>query len=309
VARDRSRGVVGIFVLVLILFVIFMFFAFFTVMSLKKSGVAESDGFSTSKSKPIGVVTVKGVIMDSKETVKLLQKAEKKKSIKAIIVRIESPGGAVAPTQEIYEEMRRIDKDKPVYASFGSVAASGGYYLGAGARKIYSNAGTITGSIGVIMNFANLKKLYEWVRVKPDLVKAGKFKDIGSSSRDMKPEERMMLNEMVNGVHDQFIADIEATRKKKIKGNLRDHAQGQIFSGTQALKLGLVDEIAGLYKAARKIHKELKISDEFGIKFIKKKEKFKLKKFLTTLTDIVNKFTAKVDSDGAPMFLYQPSTL
>lgn len=307
-ARDRSRGVVGIFVLVLILFVIFMFFAFFTVMSLKKSGVAESDSFSTS-SKPIGVVTVKGVIMDSKDTVKLLQKAEKKKSVKAIIVRIESPGGAVAPTQEIYEEMRRIDQKKPVYASFGSVAASGGYYLGAGARKIYSNAGTITGSIGVIMNFANLKKLYEWLRVKPDLIKAGKYKDIGSSSRDMKPEERMMLNEMVNGVHDQFIADIEATRKKKIKGNIRDHAQGQIFSGTQALKLGLVDEIAGLYTAARKIHKELKIKDEFGIKFIKKKEKFKLRKFLSSISEIVNKFTAKVDSDGAPMFLYQPSTI
>lgn len=289
-SKERSKGIVGIFVLMTFLFFIFLIFAFYTISSLKESSKFVDSEYS-SENAPIAVVEISGAIMKSKKAIKLLHKAEKDKKVKAIILRIDSPGGAVGPTQEIYEEIRRIDTDvKPIYASFGSIAASGGYYIGAGTRKIYSNAGTLTGSIGVIMQFADMSKLYELARVRPETIKAGKYKDIGSNSRAMTVEERALMDEMINKVHDQFISDIEKVRKKRIKGDLREYAQGQIFSGEGALERGLVDEIAGLWEAARRIHKELKMKEEFGIKYIKAKKKFKMADFLSNLDDMEERF-------------------
>jgi protease-4 len=233
-ATDKSRSVVGIFILIFVLFVIFMIFAFYTIASLKSTGKAGNSILFDKNKAPIAVIEVNGVIMDSKKTIELLHTAEKEESIKAIILRVDSPGGAVGPTQEIYEEILRIDKDKPVYSSFASVAASGGYYVGAATRKIYSNAGTLTGSIGVIMQFMDMSKLYEFAKLNPQTIKAGKYKDVGSPFRKMKAEEKKLLDTMIDGVHRQFIVDILKRRKKRIKGKLTDHAQGQIFSGRRS---------------------------------------------------------------------------
>src|SRR5690606_8771850 len=156
---------------------------------------------------------IQNTIMESKKTIELLLAAEDEKSIKAIILRIDSPGGAVAPTQEIYEEVRRIDKKKPIYASFGTVAASGGYYIGAACRKIWANAGTLTGSIGVIMQTADLSELFKFAKIKQEVIKAGRYKDIGSPARSMTDEERMILTELLAGTHKQFMSDISAVRK------------------------------------------------------------------------------------------------
>ncbi len=273
--RKANKAVLGVLFLVVFFMAIFIFFSVSTLKSLKSSKE------SSRGDEPIAVVEVKGVILDSRKLVKLLRKAELDNSVEAIIIRVDSPGGAVGPTQEVYEEIQRIDKDvKPVFASFGSIAASGGYYLGAATRKIYSNPGTITGSIGVIMQFVNMQKLYEFAKIRPETIKAGKYKDIGSPSRAITQAERSLLDNMIEGVHDQFINDILRTRKDKIKGKIREHAQGQIFSGEQAYNLGLVDEFMGLYKAARKIHEDLEIEGEFGLRFIKEEKGFKLQEFL-----------------------------
>lgn len=306
VSNQRSKGIVGILILIAFLFIIFIVFAFHTISTLKNS---DSLGENLSEENaPIAVVEVEGVIMHSKETIKKLLKAEKDKKIKAIIIRVDSPGGAVGPTQEIYEEIRRIDKKKPVYASFGSVAASGGYYIGAACRKIYVNAGALTGSIGVIMNFMNLSKIYEWAKVKPEVVKAGKYKDIGNAARDMTNEERALLNEMIENVHEQFIQDIFKVRSEKIKDGLkglRQYAQGQIFSGQGALERGLVDEVAGLWEAGRKIHKELKLKKDFNLKFIKLKKETNFFEMLGSLEESVKDLHYNVKPYPLPLYLHQ----
>lgn len=283
-----------------------MIFAFYTV-SLFKAPSEGSLGLGSTKAQ-IAVVEVNGVILTSKDVVAKLEKANKSKDIKAIIVRVNSPGGAVGPSQEIYEEMRRIDTDKekgkPVYASFGSVAASGGYYIGAAARKIYSNPGTLTGSIGVIMQFMDLSKLYEWAKINPDTIKAGKYKDVGQPSRAITEEEKSMLEGLLGGVHDQFISHIMEVRKGKVKGDIKEHAQGQIFSGKKAMELGLVDELAGLWEAGRRIHKELKLEGEFGLRFIKKKKKFSVLDFMDSLDGLFGAMKSTFGQNKVPMFLY-----
>lgn len=283
-------------------------FAFYTVSNLQNASKDEESTID-GKNAPIAVVEVEGVIMDARDTIKKLLIAEKSKKIKAIIMRVDSPGGAVGPTQEIYEEIRRINEKKPVYASFGSVAASGGYYIGAGTRKIFTNAGALTGSIGVIMNFMDLSELYKWAKVSPEVIKAGKYKDIGSAAREMTTEERGLMNEMITKVHDQFINDIFKVREKKIKGGiegLRSYAQGQIFSGEGALERGLVDEISGLWEAGRRIHKELKIEKDFGLNFIKLKKDMSFMEVLRGLEESVQDFTHKVRSNDIPLLLYKP---
>ncbi len=321
----HNKAVLGILLVVFLSFVLLMIFASYTIKNL--SGKGEGLSFSGGvEPKSIAVVEVNGVIMESKKIIELLEKAVEDKETKAIIMRINSPGGAVAPTQEIYEEMRRIDtmyeesegaEGKPVYASFGSVAASGGYYLGAGARKIYSNAGTITGSIGVIMQNLDLSKLYEWAMVKQVNITAGRYKDMGQPNRGLTQEERDILNNMITGVHGQFIRDIERTRKGKIKGDLKELAQGQIFSGEQAKDLGLVDEVASLWQAGRKIHEELKIEKEFGLKYIEKKKKKGFWAIMDNIDEastnfsLISKFLGKLSgnlenqAENAPVLMYK----
>ncbi len=305
--QTRSRAIVGIFALITLLFIIFLIFAFYTISSLRSTSKNIENGMFDNTEAPIAVISIKGVIMDSKKAIESLFLAEKNKNIKAIILRIDSPGGAVGPTQEIYEEIRRIDQKIPVYASFGTVAASGGYYLGAATRKIYTNAGTLTGSIGVIMQFADMSKLYEFVKIKPQVIKAGKYKDIGSPSREMTAEEKALMDNMITKVHLQFIKDIMVTRKDRIKGDVMEHAQGQIFSGEEAMELGLVDEVAGLWEAGRRIHKDLKLKGEFDMQFIKLKKKFSFTEFFEGMEEaeerLKNLFQAQTT---APLFLYQP---
>ena len=266
----------GLFFIAFSFLLVFIFFSVKTIKSLNQEGGLLKDGDAS-----IGVVEVNGVLMDPSEVIKNLSRAEENESIKAIILRINSPGGAVAPAQEIYQEIRRIDKNKPIYASFSTVAASGGYYIGAATRKIFANPGTITGSIGVIMKFVNLERLYDFLKMDQKTIKAGRYKDLGSSNRKMTEEERRIMQDMIDGVHRQFISDILSVRKDRIKGDIRGHAQGQIFSGQKALELGLVDELIGLQGAARKIHDELGLTEKFGLRYFKKKEHLFLKDILS----------------------------
>jgi len=283
-SSNNSKALFGIFAMVFVFFVIMIVFAFYTMNAFNETSAIEKK----SNKAHIGVIEVDGVIMDSKEIIDLLMQAEEDKQLQAIIIRINSPGGAVGPTQEIYEEIQRIDKKKPIYASFGGIAASGGYYLGAATRKIWSSAGTLTGSIGVIMEFMDLSKLYEFAKVSPQTVKAGRYKDAGNPSRSLTEEEKIMMNKLIGGVHEQFINDILKRRKDKIKGDIRELAQGQIFSGETAREFGLVDEIGNLWTAGRSIHKDMKMKDEFALKFLKKK---KNKSFLELVESLEESIT------------------
>ncbi len=305
-SRERSKGIVGIFILVTVLFFIFLIFAFYTVSQLKESSSLGS-GLMDAKNSPIAVIPIENEIMESRKVVEMLLEAEEEESIKAIILRIDSPGGAVAPTQEIYEEVRRIDKKKPIYASFGTVAASGGYYIGSAARKIYANAGTLTGSIGVIMQMADLSELFKWAKYKQETIKAGRYKDVGNPGRPMTDEERAFLTELLAGTHKQFMMDIEAVRKDRLKKPLIELAQGQIFHGSEAKEVGLVDEIGSLWQAGRAIHKELKIKGKFGLRYLKPaRKKFSLSEIMQESEDAFSFLKDKLSAKTRPAYLYQP---
>jgi len=194
----------------------------------------------------VGVIELNGVIMDSKKTLERLERFEESDEIKGVVLRINSPGGAVAPSQEIYQAVANFKK--PLVASMGSVAASGGYYVAMGAKKVYANPGTITGSIGVIMEFANLSKLYEWAKVTRYSIKTGKFKDVGAEYREMRPDERELLQNMVNDVLLQFKEAVAKGRKLPLE-QIAKIADGRIFSGTQAKNLHLVDDVGSLQDA------------------------------------------------------------
>lgn len=305
-SRERSKGIVGIFILVTVLFFIFIVFAFYTVSSLKdKTSMGESL-MDKSKDSPIAVISIENEIRESRKVVEMLLAAEEEKDIKAIILRIDSPGGAVGPTQEIYEEVRRIDKKKPIYASFGTVAASGGYYIGSAARKIWANAGTLTGSIGVIMQMADLSELFKWAKYKPETIKAGRYKDIGNPARAMTDEERDFLTKLLAGTHQQFKDDILAVRKDRLKIDLNELAQGQIFHGKEAKDVGLVDEVGSLWQAGRAIHKELKLKGDFGLRYLKPtRKKFSLSDFLQETEDTMSFVKGKFEAKTIPAYKFE----
>lgn len=306
-SRERSKGIVGIFILVTVLFFIFIVFAFYTVSQLKESSSMGEALLDSSKNAAIAVIPIEGEIKESRKVVEMLLAAEEEKTIKAIILRIDSPGGAVSPTQEIYQEVRRIDKVKPVYSSFGSVAASGGYYIGAATRKIYANAGTLTGSIGVIMQMADVSDLLSWAKIKQETIKAGRYKDIGNPTRPMTPEERLFLEKLLEGTHKQFKQDIIEVRKDRLKIDINELAQGQIFHGSEAKDAGLVDEVAGLWEAGRMIHKEMKLPGKFGLRYLKPaRKKFSLSELLQESEDTLSLIKGKIQgSASGPAYLYQ----
>jgi len=201
----------------------------------------------------VGVIELSGVINDSKTFIHKLERFEDEDDIKAIVIHLNSPGGAVAPSQEIYQAVKK--SKKPVIASMSSVAASGAYYVACAAKKIYANPGTITGSIGVIMEFLNLSKLYEWAKVQRYSIKTGKFKDAGAEYRDMTADERALLQGMVDDVLTQFKEAVSTGRKIPIE-QVTAIADGRIFSGNQAKKVKLVDELGTLQDAIDDAAKE-----------------------------------------------------
>jgi protease IV len=198
----------------------------------------------------IGVVPVKGVILDSRPVNEVLEKFSKDDSIKAIILPIDTPGGGVGPSQEIFDKVRSVrKKGKTVVASMGSMATSGGYYVACASEKIVANPGSLTGSIGVIMHFTNVEDLFKKVGLRASVIKSGRYKDAGSPFRDMTKEERDLLQALIDDVHEQFVEAVSGSRtldKEKVK----EIADGRIFTGRQALGLKLIDELGDLDRAA-----------------------------------------------------------
>ncbi|NIS74976.1 MAG: signal peptide peptidase SppA [Deltaproteobacteria bacterium] len=196
----------------------------------------------------VGVVKIEGIITDSATINESIRRFAKDENIKAIVLRINSPGGGVGPSQEIYEEVKKLRDKKVVVASIGAVGASGGYYIACGADKIVANPGSITGSIGVIMEFLNLKELIEKLGMKGMVVKSGPLKDVGNPLRDMTEEERELLKTLIDNIHYQFV-DAVADGRKLERSKVEIIADGRIFSGEQAKELGLVDILGNFYDA------------------------------------------------------------
>lgn len=199
-------------------------------------------------SEGVGLVEVKGIIVDGQETVRQLRVLKKDKRVKAVVVRVDSPGGVVGPSQEISAEVKGLAKVKKVVVSMGSVAASGGYYVSVPATLIYANPGTITGSIGVLMKFSNIEGLMGKVGMKAFTLKTGKFKDSGSPVRSMSPEERQMLQGVIDSTHAQFVRAVAEGRRLPVE-EVRRIADGRILSGEQALSLKLIDRLGTLQDA------------------------------------------------------------
>lgn len=225
--------------------VVLVFFAAAFALTVGNGGNLES---ITSLGSKVGVVEVKGVISESEDVVEALKTFQKSSAVKAVVVRIESPGGGVAPSQEIYDAIRQLREEKPVVASMGGVAASGGYYIAAACDTIVANPGTLTGSIGVIMELGNVEGLLQKLGVQPEIIKAGSYKDMGSVVRPMSDAERGLFQEMIDSVHTQFITAVAAGRGMD-KDQVRAVADGRIFSGEQAKTAGLVDVLGGFEDA------------------------------------------------------------
>ncbi len=195
----------------------------------------------------IAVIRIEGVIMDSQVTVGELKRFSENPSVKAIVLRIDSPGGGVVPSQEIYDAVRQVRSktSKTVIASMGNVAASGGYYIAAATDRIVANPGTLTGSIGVIMETANVEGLLQKIGIEGVVIKSGKFKDVGSPLRKMSEEERGLMQAVMDDVHKQFIEAVAEGRAMEL-AEAQALADGRIFTGRQAKEAKLVDELGNL---------------------------------------------------------------
>lgn len=228
-----------------------VFLGFFVLIVIVAAGGDSSD--ISLASEKVAVVPIEGEILDARDTLDLLHKYANNRTVKAVVVRINSPGGAIAPSQEIYSAIRKIrEEGKPVVASLDSVAASGGYYIASACDPIVANSGSITGSIGVILQWFDVKELVHWAKLKPETITSGAMKDAGSPYRQITEAERAYFQGIVTQLHSQFVRDVAEGRKSKMKPeDVAKIADGRIFTGEQALALKLIDQIGTIDDAVR----------------------------------------------------------
>ena len=269
---NRKTTVILIVILAVILLPVIIALFIGALMLVAKSG-APSGG-------QVGVIRVEGIITSgrgsagflgdgvagSEHIVKLLEKFRNDDSVKSLVLRVNSPGGSPAGSQEIYQEILRVRKSgKHVIVSMGDVAASGGYYISSAADKIYADSASLTGSIGVIMETSDIHKLLEKVGVNMGAIKSGKYKDMGSISRPMTTEEKKLLQGIIDDTYDQFVTDVSAGRGIP-KDELKKIADGRVFTGRQAVRYKLVDKLGTLEDAYKAAAIAAGIKGEFTVK-------------------------------------------
>ena len=282
------------------LLVFFGLFFLFVVIGVSGN---DSGEFSFASDK-VAIVPIEGEIVDAREALDLLDKYVANSSVKAIVIRINSPGGAIAPSQEIYAGIRRAraDSGKPIIASLDSVAASGGFYIASACDSIVSNPGSITGSIGVILQWFDMKELVKWAKLQPETITSGAMKDAGSPYRELTPSERAYFQNIVTQLHSQFVRDVVQGRHGKLKlEEVQRIADGRVFTGEQALQLKLVDQLGSLDDAVRAAAKAARIAGKPARIWPKHRE--------GTLFDLLTENKAaslleKVVSRRIPQFMY-----
>lgn len=259
--NDFLKAAVGVLVILLVLLIGIGIGA----MSGSDRGLDE-DG--------VAVLNVEGVMIDSSEYLDSLRRIRREGRVKALVVRINSPGGAVAASQEVYEEIKKLGEKIPVVASMGTVAASGGYYVACAAEKIYANQGTVTGSIGVIAQFASYGELLKLARIEVEVIKTGKYKDLGSPLRRMPEEEKEYIRGLMDEVLSQFGSAVSESRKIEPE-RVAALSDGRIFTGAGAKSLGLVDEIGTMESALAEARRLAGLDEDSPrVEYPKKKNEF-----------------------------------
>jgi protease-4 len=243
-------------------FFLFVLAVFTLVYVALHAGGRDSAGLHAFGDK-IGVVDLDGVILDPKDTVDQLRKLGEDDSIKAIVIHVNSPGGGVAASEEIYRQVKRIrdEKHKRIVASIESVGASGAYYVSAATNKIYADSGSVVGSIGVIAEWVNYGDLMRWAKLKPQVLKVGEFKDTGDPTRDLTPAERQYLQGLIDNMYGQFVQAVADGRKAKVS-EIKPIADGRVWTGEQALSMHLIDQIGDFRSAVMDTAKSVNISGE-----------------------------------------------
>jgi len=258
----QKRILIGVGVIVVLLII------FFSALYLIGRSAGTSGRFAFGDR--IAVVEIRGVIAQSSGIIEEIHQYLEDDGVKAIILRIDSPGGGVGPSQEIHREVLKGKEKKKIVTSMGSVAASGGYYIACASDLIVANPGTITGSIGVLMEFTNIEELFRKIGIKGVVLKSGEHKDIGSPFREMTPEEKRIIQEVIDSVHQQFIKAVAEGRKLD-RSKVTEIADGRILTGEQAKQLGLVDQIGNLDDAIDATAKLVGIEGKPDILYPKRK--------------------------------------
>ncbi len=277
---------------------------FFFYRAGAQSGGTRTQSFSLNDK--IGVVPVEGVITDSLQIAENIDAFGKDSSIAAVVVRIDSPGGGVAASQEIYDAIIALKKKKKVVVSMGSVAASGGLLIACAGDKIVANPGTITGSISAIMQFANVEELFKKVGVKSSVVKSGQYKDIGSPMREMTPEERIIIQELVDDIYNQFI-DVIVRDRKMTREKVVAISDGRVFSGRKAKEYGLVDQLGDMTAAAKLASQLAGNNGSYDLIYPKKKHPSVFDYlFESAANQLARSVQEKTQKWGGVSYLYHP---
>ena len=278
------------------LFFLCVIFACFTFGLVAMSGIAVLGAFAVnskisgaivSQRGNIGVVEVTGPILSSRKIIEDLKGFMDDDAIKAIILRVDSPGGGIGPSQEIYRELMKTRDAKTVIASMGSVAASGGYYIACATQGIVANAGTITGSIGVIMEYANIEQIAKKIGISPVVIKSGEYKDMGSPMRELKDNEKQLFQNLVDELQAQFVSDAADARNMEtdVMAKLAD---GRVYTGQTAMKLKLVDRIGNMDDAVQWAGQMAGIEGELTLVYPKEDKITLFRKLTETLFQDVN---------------------
>lgn len=268
----KKKDIIVFFVIFSVVIVfLFIMYTFFSMPS-------NIDPLSIGGGSKVGLLELKGVIYDSRSFVDDIERFLDNSSVKALVIRINSPGGGVAASQEIYEAIKRATEDVPVVVSMAGVAASGGYYSAIAADSIFANPGTTTGSIGVIASISQFYRLLDKIGIDNEVIKSGKFKDTGSSARKMTSDERAYLQGWIDDAYEQFVEAVAEERNLPLE-EVKKVADGRVFTGRQALELGLIDRIGDLHDAIMTAGEMAGIK---GVPVVLEKKKKKL-----TLLDIL----------------------
>ncbi len=278
---------------------VFLFF----LLVVFSAGLLSTGSVVVSVGDKIGILEVEGTIVDARRMVAQIEEFRDRSNIKAVVIRIDSPGGGVGPSQEIHAELKLLAKEKPLIVSMGSVAASGGYYLAVAGERIFANPGTITGSIGVIMSFPNYQDLMGKVGIQTEVVKSGRFKDIGSSTRDFLSADRDLLQGVIDDVHMQFVDAISDGRNMPVD-RLRPFVDGRIFTGRQAKDAGLIDELGTLSDAIKYAAKVSGIEDDPDLVYPEPEKTNLIDRYLQSAVNHYLGVDIRVQNRIGPQFLW-----
>jgi protease IV len=255
-------------------FVLFVAVVFTLIYFTLRSGSGEEASSFSGFGDKIGVVDLEGVILDSDTVVSELKKFGDDDSIKAIIIHVNSPGGGVAASEEIYREVKRLrdEKHKRIVSSISTVGASGAYYVSSATNKIFANNGSVVGSIGVIAEWVNYGDLMRWAKLKPEVLQVGALKDTGDPTREMTPEERAYMQSLINNMYGQFVNAVADARHAKPE-DIKAIADGRVWTGQEALSIKLIDQIGDFQEAVDDTAKSVNIKGEPTLVYPQKERK------------------------------------